>query len=211
MFRRLAHPTRSSHGDRIPALLAIGAVGALALASCGSDEASDDATDGATEEAISEAADTDDEIGDQSVVAEDAVDESDDAATQSGAGSITLTVEDGTVYEFTVVTSCDTSATDPSGFPLTNGYDLGGRTADGEFSFTAGRAGFDDENAIFVGALEGDFDDEGKNSKMIYTLRGDGDDLTADGASVSGTVEAAPIGPTRPHGDATTITVDATC
>lgn len=126
-------------------------------------------------------------------------------------GTITVTVDDGTIYELVEVSSCDTSFTDPSGLPLSNGYDLTGRTADGAFLLTVGRAGFDDTSVVFAGSLEGDFDDEGKNAKMLYRLDRDTLDLTVDGANVTGSVGVEAIGPTRPHGDAALITIDARC
>ncbi len=126
-------------------------------------------------------------------------------------GTITVMVDDGTIYELVDVSSCDTSFTDPSGLPLSNGYDLTGRTADGAFLLSVGRAGFDDESVVFAGALEGDFDDEGQNAKMLYRLDRDTLDLTVDGANVTGTVGSTAIGPTRPHGDNALFTIDARC
>ncbi|MBV1857893.1 MAG: hypothetical protein KUG77_05730 [Nannocystaceae bacterium] len=128
-----------------------------------------------------------------------------------GEARITVTVDDGTVYELTDVTSCATSVTDPSGFPLSNGYDLAGRTADGAFGLTAIRAGLDEENAVFSGAVEGDFDDNGLNSKMVYRFDQNALTLLVDGASVAGTVGSDAVAPTRPHGDHAVFTIDARC
>lgn len=142
----------------------------------------------------------------------------DTEATETESGSegegdarITVTVDDGTVYELVDVTSCETSATNPSGFPLANGYDLAGKTADGEFGLTAIRAGLDDENAVFSGAFEGDFDENGLNSMMVYRFDQDSLTLTVDGANVTGTVGSTAIAPTRPHGDNAVFTIDARC
>lgn len=138
--------------------------------------------------------------------------------TESGQGSeddnearIFVTVDDGTVYELVDVTSCRTSATHSSSFPLDNGYDLAGKTADGAFGLTAIRAGLDDEGAVFSGAFEGDFDDNGLNSKMVYRFEVNTLTLTVDGPDVVGTVGSTAIAPTRPHGDTAVFTIDARC
>ncbi len=136
---------------------------------------------------------------------------SDDGSGGGGEGTITITVDDGTVYELVDVTSCDTSFTDPSGFPLSNGYDLTGRTADGSVSLTTTRAGLDDDSAVFAGGVEGDFDHDGRNPRMLYRLEGDGLDLTVDGPNVTGTIGGSAVAPTRPHGDTTSFTIDARC
>lgn len=149
-----------------------------------------------------------------------AEEESDETAAEAGEtessggegdARITVTVDDGTVYELVDVTSCETSATNPSGFPLANGYDLAGKTADGEFGITAIRAGLDDENAVFSGAFEGDFDENGLNSRMVYRFDQDTLTLMVDGADVAGTVGSTAIAPTRPHGDNAVFTIDAQC
>ncbi len=123
---------------------------------------------------------------------------------------ITVTVDDGTVYELEV-RSCDTSATDPSGFPLSNGYVLSGKTADGEVDVFVSRAGLEDDDAVFSGAVEGDFDEEGRNAKMLYSLDRETLTLQIDGAKVAGSVGSRAIGPTRPHGDNPVFTIDADC
>lgn len=199
MLHASSRPT--SHSGRSAAVV-FGLVCALAVSSCGS--GSDAASDTDT---------SDDTASDDTAADDGATQDAPDAEAQPDGGSATivLTLDDGTVYEMTDVTSCDTSDTDPSGFPLSNGYDLTGRTDAGDFAFTATRAGIDDENSVFAGALEGDFDDEGKNGQMLYSLAGDGSDLTADGTAVSGTIEARAIAPNQPHGDSTMITVDANC
>ncbi len=95
---------------------------------------------------------------------------------------------------------------------LPTGYDLTGFTADGEFRIGVGRAGFSDEETIFSGLLEGDFDDAGNNAKMIYSFSGiDGSEFVVDGANVDGSAPISAIGPTRPHGDDSTVTIDADC
>ncbi len=131
-----------------------------------------------------------------------------------GGGSearIIVTVDDGTVYELVDVTSCETSATNPSGFPLDNGYDLAGKTADGAFGLTAIRAGLDDENAVFSGAVEGGFDENGLNATMLYRFNVDSLTLVVDGTDVTGTVGSDAVAPTRPHGDNAVFTIDARC
>lgn len=139
--------------------------------------------------------------------------EVDGTGTEGGSGDATIivTVDDGTVYELVDVTSCETSATNPSGFPLDNGYDLAGKTADGAFGFTAIRAGWDDENAVFSGAVEGGFDENGLNATMLYRFNADSLTLVVDGTDVTGTVGSDAIAPTRPHGDTAVFTIDARC
>ncbi|AXT84663.1 hypothetical protein C6I20_05290 [Aeromicrobium sp. A1-2] len=129
---------------------------------------------------------------------------------QASSGRATLTIADGTVYEF-VMSSCDTQDTDPSGFPLSNGYDLSGRTADGQFGMSMGRAGLTDDEPVMSGLVEGDFDDQGKNAKMIYSVPSDTVDLTASGRQVNGTLDLRAIGPTRTHGDRSSATLEANC
>jgi len=138
-------------------------------------------------------------------------DEDESGGESEGEARITITVDDGTVYELVDVTSCDTSVTDPSGFPLDNGYDLAGRTADGAFGLTAIRAGLDDDNAVFSGAVEGGFDENGLNPTMLYRFDADSLTLMVDGADVVGTVGSDAIAPTRPHGDNAVFTIDARC
>lgn len=121
-----------------------------------------------------------------------------------------MTIDDGTVYEFTL-SSCKTQDTDPSGYPISNGFDLFGKTADGEFGMQFIRAGFDDDTAKVTGSLEGDFDDEGKNEKMLYSVKFETDDLTASGTEIAGSFDIRAIGPTRPHGDETSATLEASC
>ena len=118
---------------------------------------------------------------------------------------------DGTVYEF-VLNSCDTSDTDPDTIPMAGGYDVSGATADGEFRFTLSRLGFDDEVAVAVGTLEGDFDENGQNEQILYTTSRESlDGLTVDGGNVSGDLEYGAIIPGGPHGDDTTATVAVSC
>jgi len=133
-----------------------------------------------------------------------------DEAEREGTARITVTVDDGTVYEIEV-RSCDTSATDPSGFPLSNGYVLSGQTADGEVELFVSRAGLEDDDAVFSGAVEGDFDEEGSNAKMLYSFHQETLTLQIDGAKVTGSVGSGAIGPTRPHGDNPVFTIDADC
>lgn len=189
----------------------------LLLTACGSDDeadADDTAADGAATSDTGDgdaAAETETE-SDAAADQPEADAESDEAGSSGGDAVIVVTAADGTVYTFTDVSSCDTSATNPDSLPITNGYDLFGRTEDGAFAFSAGRVGFDDETAFFAGSLEGDFDENGQNALMLYSFDGDGLSLVVDGGAVTGSVEAKSVGPpTRPHGDETTLTVEATC
>ena len=128
-----------------------------------------------------------------------------------GDASAIITIDDGVVYELVELSSCDTSATDPSGLPIATGYDVTGWTADRSIRFSATRAGFDEDGAIFAGLLEGGFDADGKNASMLYSLDGPGLDLVVDGATISGTIGSKAITPDRPHGDTPLITVDVRC
>jgi hypothetical protein len=134
---------------------------------------------------------------------------SDDGSGGDGTGTLTMT--DGTVYEFEM-TTCDTSNTDPAALPLSNGYDVFGKTSDRAFSLQIIRAGFDDENPVTSGGLEGDFDENGQNAGILYAVNSDSlNVLTVDGAKVSGEVSFRGIGPTGPHGDDAVGTVEVSC
>lgn len=190
---------------KTPFRLLILVAGALLLAAaCGSD---DDTTDGTVEDATDGT--VEDGPADEGAVEEGASAE-DSGESSSSGGTATLTIADGTVYEF-VLTTCDTSDTDPSALPLDNGYDIFGKTDDGAFEVQLIRAGFTNDESVFAGGLEGDFDDEGKNSKMLYSANGETVALAATGTEISGTVALKAIGPTRPHGDETEATLDAQC
>ncbi len=172
---------------------------ALVVGGCGgSDEPSDDP----------------ESSGDATVTDPDSTPEDGDAEPEGteagGSSAATLTMSDDTVYEF-VLTSCKTQDTDPSGFPISNGYDITGKSADGAFGTSISRAGFTDEDIFFAGLLEGDFDDEGKNAAMLYSVDSETVDLTATGNQVSGSLDFRAIGPTRPHGDSASGTLEATC
>lgn len=133
-----------------------------------------------------------------------------DAASEptGGPGTATLTMSDGMIYEFEMGT-CETSNTDD--FLIPDSYDLSGRTADGSFRFSLGRAGLGEDFIVHVGYFEGDFDDEGKNSALLYNAALDDEPLTVDGANVSGTLLMNAIGPTQPHGDQVEAVLDARC
>ena len=90
---------------------------------------------------------------------------------------------DGTIYEFEMST-CETSNTDD--FEIPDSYDLFGTTADGAFRFSLTRAGLTKDDGHQVGTLEGDFDENGQNDKMLYNADLDTEPLTVDGAIVSG-------------------------
>jgi hypothetical protein len=148
-------------------------------------------------------------------VASDAADSSSESTGEASTGSsgdglgIVVTT-DGTSYEF-VMSTCDTSENGGNVSDIEDAYDISGRTADQAFYAQFIRAGLDEESVVYAGAIEGDFDDEGKNSKMIYTYVSDTLVLTVDGGNVSGTATLKAIGPTRPHGDQTDVTIDVRC
>lgn len=127
-----------------------------------------------------------------------------------GSGRITVTVDDGTVYELDV-RSCDTSITDPSALPLSNGYILSGLSTDGAIDLFVSRAGIDDDSVFQSGNIEGDFDEDGLNALMVYAFLPDTLTLQVDGANVAGSATARAVGPTRTHGDNPVFTIEASC
>ena len=180
---------------------------AVGLVACGSDGDSDStatAGAGSTDDTTDSGSDSGAEATAADLVPSD---QSETSAGGEGA-TATLTMVDGTVYTFEM-TTCETSNTDD--FVIPDSYDLFGRTADGEFTFYLGRAGLDDDFITQVGALEGDFDDEGNNAAMLYNADLDNEPLDVDGAIVSGTFMMSAIGPTRPHGDEVGVILDARC
>ena len=184
--------------------LAAAALAALLLLSACSSSDDDSGTSG------SDDGSSDTLAGDTDSNADDAGSNADDDSS-GGDGTGTLTMTDGTVYEFEM-TTCDTSNTNPAALPLSNGYDVFGKTSDGAFSLSIGRAGFDDANPIASGALEGDFDENGQNAGILYAANSDSLNLlTVDGANVSGEVSFRGIGPTGPHGDDTVGAVQVSC
>ncbi len=185
--------------------LAAGAGAALLLLSaCGSSD-DDSAASGGDDGSVGASADD----GSDAPASEDDSNTDDDGSGGDGTG--TLTMADGTVYEFEL-TTCETSNTDSAALPLSNGYDAFGKTSDGAFSLQIIRAGFDDENAVMSGGLEGDFDDNGQNAGILYAADADSLNLlTVDGANVSGEISFRGIGPTGPHGDDAVGTVEVSC
>ncbi len=173
--------------------IALAAVLVGGLAACGSDgESATQDTAGSTPEA-------------------DAAESGDSASSDSasgGSGTATLTLIDGTIYEFEM-SICETSNTDD--FEIPDSYELLGTTADGEFRFSLTRAGLDEDFITQVGTLEGDFDENGQNNQMLYSADLDTEPLTVDGAIVSGSFLMDAIGPTRPHGDQVGVILDARC
>ncbi|UJH71046.1 hypothetical protein [Ornithinimicrobium sp. INDO-MA30-4] len=107
-----------------------------------------------------EAVETDSSQVEEDVAEPDEADETEVEETEAeseaarGSGSGTVTMGDGTVYEIVNLTQCDTSATDPSGFPLETGYGIYGSTADGTVEIFFSRAGLDDDDAFFGGGIE---------------------------------------------------------
>lgn len=133
-----------------------------------------------------------------------------ESSEDQDGGSGSLTLLDGTVLDF-VFTSCDTSDTKPNALPLSNGVDIFGKTSDSAFSFQLIRAGFDDDSAVASGSVEGDFDDEGKNSKLLYFVKADTLDITVTGGEVAATFALGKIGPTDTFGKETEATLEAHC
>ncbi|MDW3214093.1 MAG: hypothetical protein R8G01_08870 [Ilumatobacteraceae bacterium] len=132
----------------------------------------------------------------------------DEPATGSRTG--TLTLDDGTAFTLEM-TTCETSENGAAGFLIEDGFDLFGRTSDGEFTVQLIRAGFDEDSVIDTSVLEGEFDDEGKNAGLLYTEGSEVLVATVDGGNVSGTVTLKPIGPNRPYGDEIGATFDVDC
>lgn len=128
----------------------------------------------------------------------------------TGGGTGTLTLADDTVFALSMST-CETSETGADGFLIEDGFDLFGRTADGEFTVQLIRAGFDEDNIVDTGALEGEFDENGKNAELLYNEVHESLIATVDGGNVSGTVTLKPIGPNRPYGDEIDATFDINC
>lgn len=128
-----------------------------------------------------------------------------------GSGSGTVTMGDGTVYEIVNLTQCDTSATDPSGFPLETGYGIYGSTADGTVEIFFSRAGLDDDDAFFGGGIEGDFNGDGETDELLYSAQSGTEDISIDGPSAFGTVEVRSLGREDPHGEESTVEIDFTC
>ena len=141
---------------------------------------------------------------------EEANPSSDEETPDVGAGTGTLTLDDGTVYSLTMST-CETSENGADGFLLENSYDLLGSTADGAFVVTIGRAGLDEDFVTQLATLEGEFDENGQNAQLIYRNVLDTIALEVDGGDVSGTVTLRPLGPNRPHGDEIGAVVDVSC
>ncbi|HUW04015.1 MAG TPA: hypothetical protein VMW08_16800 [Acidimicrobiales bacterium] len=180
-------------------LAAVALAALLAFSACGSSDDDSGAAEG--DDGSSSAPDDNADSNDDPTVPE----------SSGGDGIGTLTIADGAVYEFEM-TSCDTSDTDPEGFPLELGYDLTGATADGEFRIFLGRAGFDEESSVASGTLEGDFDENGQNAGILYRVERESlDQLTVDGGDVSGDLALSAILPGGPHGEETTATVQVSC
>ena len=155
------------------------------------------------------ASDTDD-----TVAAEDGAstpsDEPADVQPASGSSTGTLTLADGTSFSLEMST-CDTSENGAEGFMIEDGFDLFGRTSDGEFTVQLIRAGFDEDSIIDTATLEGAFDDEGKNAELLYSEVNETIVAGVDGGNVTGTVTLKPIGPNRPYGDEVGATFDVSC
>lgn len=173
----------------------------VSMSACGSGDDDSGASDADDSGAVDDDTPADDQPAD---------DEPADDQPATGGGGGTLTLADGTVFSLTMST-CDTSENGAEGFPIENGFDLFGRTSDGEFTVQLIRAGFDEESVIDTAGLEGDFDDDGKNAQLLYTDVNGTLVATVDGGNVSGTVTLKAIGPNRPYGDETAATFDVNC
>lgn len=131
-----------------------------------------------------------------------------DAEAGSGQQTATLSLADGTVYEL-VVSSCVTNETDSARLPITDGFEVAGKTADGIFEFSILRGGFDDD-PYQSGIASADFDQSGGQQTsynvdvgtMIYAV---------DGASVSATFTLGEFGKKGIHGDTVEATLEAHC
>ncbi len=163
----------------------------MSMSACGSGDDDSDASD----------------AGDTGAAADD---EPADDEPAAGGGDGTLTLADGTVFSLTMST-CETSENGADGFPIEDGFDLFGRTSEGEFTVQLIRAGFDEESVIDTAGLEGEFDENGKNAELLYTEVNETLVATVDGGNVSGTVTLKPIGPNRPYGDEIAATFDVSC
>ncbi|WP_436793918.1 hypothetical protein [Actinospongicola halichondriae] len=167
-----------------------------ALASCGSDDDAD--TDAAPDDDTETPADAG---------------SSDDSGSESGdsaaAGASTITVE-GTTYQLDV-SECEGSNTDSSGYPFPDNFALSGTDVDSDLQFYIARNGPADELFVQVGSLQGDFDENGQNEKLLYSAQMDTLDFTVNGPDVSGSVDVRAIGPTRPFGDETVVEFDFDC
>ena len=189
----------------LPALVVI----ALAAGACGGSDtpSADEVTEPVATTASEES--TDEVTGPDEPVATTASEETtDDATPTTGSGRATMTISDGTVYEFEM-TTCDTS-NNSDAFLVEPGYDLSGRTDDG-FRVQLIRAAFE-EPTTARGGLEGRFDDNGVNPEVSYTFREpesvialDGDTITAD-LVMSGFISQDPI-----HGEDPTAMLTVTC
>lgn len=164
-----------------------------------------------------EAVETDSSQVEEDVAEPDEADETEVEETEAeseaarGSGSGTVTMGDGTVYEIVNLTQCDTSATDPSGFPLETGYGIYGSTADGTVEIFFSRAGLDDDDAFFGGGIEGDFNGDGETDELLYSAQSGTEDISIDGPSAFGTVEVRSLGREDPHGEESTVEIDFTC
>lgn len=174
----------------------LAAMVAVILAACGSDDDPDTAPETGGD-AVAEDAATEDVTG------QPAVD-----APASGDGIATLTLSDGTAYQFALPT-CETSNTDD--FVIPDSYELLGATADGEFRFSLTRAGLDETFISQIGTLEGAFDENGANNALLYVAELGDEPLAVEGANVSGAFLMNARGPERPHGDQVEATLDARC
>ncbi len=131
-------------------------------------------------------------------------------AERNGDATGILTLGDGTVYSFEM-TTCITSATDPSSFLIEVGFDAFGRSSDG-FTLQAIRAAFEESPELqpTVG-FEGRYDENGVNPEITYLRDGDAE-LQIDGGRIFGTVTFRDFFSVSPiHGDGFTADIDISC
>lgn len=177
------------------------------LAACGSDDDSDAAVSDETE-STADAASTDASDSGSDAGSDTGSDTGDGDA--GGAGVSTITFE-GTTYELDDMGDCEGSNTDSSAFPFPDNFSLSGGDSDSGLRFNIARNGPEDELFVQVGALEGAFDENGKNNEITYVAQMDTLDFTVNGPDVSGSVTVRAIGPNRPYGDETVVDFDFDC
>lgn len=182
----------------------------LFASACGSSSdpaapAADDTTDGAADSSsVNDGA----APGAEPDVAAQTNQEAEAGEAGSGPQTATLSLADGTVYEL-VVSSCVTNETDSGRLPITNGFEVSGKTADGIFEFSILRGGFDDD-PYQSGNASADFDQSG-GQLTSYNIDVETMVYAVDGAAVSATFTLGEFGKKGIHGDTVEATLDAHC
>lgn len=179
----------------------------VALAACGGSDAVDDVS---AVEPAGTASETESPDDAPEPTQSDDVDEVVTADSSDAASSGSLTLEDGTTYEFDMST-CATSITDPSSFLIEVGFDAFGRSEDG-FTLQVIRAAFEESPDLQpVVGFEGAYDENGVNAQIQYLRDGDVE-LEIDGGRIFGTVTFRDFFSQQPiHGDGFTADIDINC